>query len=185
MRAAPVAAGKSAGSDEIRRFFSPGMFRGKSVFITGGGSGINFGIANCFAALGVNLALCSRDPVKLDAAARELREFGIEALPIAADVRERAAVDTAFRRCEEKLGPADVVVCGAAGNFLCAAEKSSSNGFLAAVDIDLIGSFHTAQAAFPQLRRTRGTIIFISAGQAFLPFAHQVHVGAARLVSTI
>jgi NAD(P)-dependent dehydrogenase (short-subunit alcohol dehydrogenase family) len=48
------------------------------------------------------------------------------------------------------------------------------------MDIDLLGSFHTCRAAFPQLKETRGNIIFISAGQAFIPYAFQVHVGAAK-----
>jgi len=48
------------------------------------------------------------------------------------------------------------------------------------IDIDLIGSFNSCRAAFPQLQKTRGSVIFISAGQAFLPYAMQCHVGAAK-----
>jgi NAD(P)-dependent dehydrogenase (short-subunit alcohol dehydrogenase family) len=73
-----------------------------------------------------------------------------------------------------------VVVFGAAGNVVAPAEKISPNGFRTVVDIDLLGSFHTARAAFEQLRETRGTLLFISAAQASVPFAYQAHVGAAK-----
>src|SRR5262249_14767226 len=53
-------------------------------------------------------------------------------------------------------------------------------GFRTVVDIDLLGSFHTAHAAFDQLRQTRGSLLFVSAPQAYLPLAMQAHVGAAK-----
>jgi NAD(P)-dependent dehydrogenase (short-subunit alcohol dehydrogenase family) len=71
-------------------------------------------------------------------------------------------------------------VCGAAGNFLAPAEKLSPNGFKTVIDIDLLGAFNAARAAFEQLKETRGNIIFISAGQAFMPYPFQLHVGAAK-----
>ncbi len=73
-----------------------------------------------------------------------------------------------------------MLVAGAAGNFLCPAEELSANGFKTVVDIDLLGAFNAARGAFAQLNATRGCIIFISAGQAFVPQAYQVHVGAAK-----
>jgi len=156
------------------------LFAGQTVFITGGGSGINFGIARNFAALGANLAICSRNLGKLDKAAAQLRELGAEVIPVAADVRDPAAVSAALATSEQALGPASVVVSGAAGNFLCEAEKLSPNGFKTVVDIDLLGSFNVARAAFEQLKRTRGSLIFISAGLAWLPYSHQVHAAAAK-----
>ena len=65
-----------------------------------------------------------------------------------------------------ELGPVHTLVCGAAGNFVAPAEELSANGFKAVVDIDLLGSFNAARAAFAQLKETRGNIVFISAGQA-------------------
>jgi NAD(P)-dependent dehydrogenase (short-subunit alcohol dehydrogenase family) len=74
----------------------------------------------------------------------------------------------------------DVLVCGAAGNFPVRAEKLSANGFKTVVDIDLLGSFNASRAAFEQLKETRGSIIYISAGMAYMPHAFQAHVGAAK-----
>jgi NAD(P)-dependent dehydrogenase (short-subunit alcohol dehydrogenase family) len=74
----------------------------------------------------------------------------------------------------------DVLICGAAGYFLAPAEKLSANGVKTVVDIDLLGSFNASRAAFEQLKETKGALIYISAGMAYMPHAFQVHVGAAK-----
>jgi NAD(P)-dependent dehydrogenase (short-subunit alcohol dehydrogenase family) len=168
----------------VQDYLSPTLFKGKTVFITGGGSGINLGIGRNFAALGANLAICGRTQAKLDAAADELRTLSAHAsakvLPVAADVRDYGALEAAFARTQAEIGPIDVLVAGAAGNFLYPAEELSPNGFKTVVDIDLLGAFNAARGAFAQLKAMRGCLIFISAGQAFVPQAYQVHVGAAK-----
>ena len=160
--------------------FAPGLFKGKTVFVTGGGSGINLGIAKNFAALGANVGICGRTQAKLDAAAGELRALGARVCAVAADVRDMNALAAALERSRSELGPLDVLVCGAAGNFLVQADKLSANGFKTVIDIDLLGSFNASRAAFEQLRETKGLILFISAGMALVPHAYQVHVGAAK-----
>jgi NAD(P)-dependent dehydrogenase (short-subunit alcohol dehydrogenase family) len=160
------------------------LFAGKTVFITGGGSGINLGVARNFAALGASLAICGRTQDKLETAALELRELNAHAggkvLPVVADVRDYAALEAAMARTQAEIGKIDVLVAGAAGNFLCPAEQLSPNGFKTVIEIDLQGAFHASRAAFEQLKSTRGSLIFISAGQAWVPQAYQVHVGAAK-----
>src|SRR4029453_13307819 len=164
----------------VQRLLPRELFKGKTVFVTGGGSGINLGVAKNFAALGANVAICGRTQAKLDAAAAELRALGAQVCPVTADVRDFAALDAALARSGEELGPVDVLVCGAAGNFLVPAEKLSANGFKSVIDIDLLGAFNSARAAFEQLKGTRASVIFISAGMAYMPHAFQVHVGAAK-----
>ncbi len=156
------------------------LFRGRTVFVTGGGSGINLGVAKNFAALGAAVAICGRTQEKLDAAAIELRALGARVCPVAADVRDAAAIEAALARAQSELGPVGVLVCGAAGNFLAPADKLSANGFKTVIDIDLNGAFNAARAGFEQLRATRGCLIFISAGMAYMPHAFQAHVGAAK-----
>jgi NAD(P)-dependent dehydrogenase (short-subunit alcohol dehydrogenase family) len=168
----------------IEDYFPKALFAGKTVFVTGGGSGINLGVARNFAALGAHIAICGRTQAKLDAAAHELRELTAHAkgkvLAVAADVRDFAALESAMQRTQAELGAIDVLISGAAGNFLCPAEQLSPNGFKTVVDIDLQGSFHASRAAFEQLKATRGSVIFLSAPQAWVPQAYQVHVGAAK-----
>ncbi len=165
---------------DLNELVSPTLLAGTSAFVTGGGSGINLAIAHAPASVGADIAICGRSAEKLEAAAGELRAHGTDTLAVAADVRRpedlKAAVDTAA----ERFGRLDTMVCGAAGNFFAPAEALSPNGFRTVVDIDLLGSFHAASAAFEQLRASRGSVLFISAGQAYLPFANQCHVGAAK-----
>jgi NAD(P)-dependent dehydrogenase (short-subunit alcohol dehydrogenase family) len=164
----------------VTQYFANDLYKGKTVFVTGGGSGINLGVAKNFAALGANIGICGRTQQKLDDAARELRALGAQVCPVAADVRDMAALQAAFARCKAELAPIDVLVCGAAGNFIVPAGKLSANGFKTVIDIDLLGSFNASSAAFEQLRETRGTILYISAGMALVPHAYQAHVGAAK-----
>jgi hypothetical protein len=148
----------------ITSYFSRELFKGKTVFITGGGSGINLGIARNFAALGANIAICGRTQAKLDGAAAELRALGAQVCPAAADVRDFAALEAAFARSRQELGPVDVLVAAPRRQF-CGARQLSPGGFKTIIDIDLLGSFNVSRAAFEQLE-TRGTIIYISSGMA-------------------
>lgn len=156
------------------------LYEGHTVFITGGSSGINLGIARSFAALGAQLGICGRDGDKAERAAEELRAIGAQARAFSADVRDFQALAEVMEQTRDELGPIGTLVAGAAGNFPCPAEEMSANGFKAVVDIDLLGAFNAARAAFGQLKETQGSIIFISAGQAFQPYAMQAHVGAAK-----
>lgn len=165
---------------ELLEYLREDLFDGIVVFITGGGSGINLGIARSFAALGADLAICGRSADRLDAAAEELEALGAAVVAVPADVRDYDAMVHAFEVVRDELGPVGVLVCGAAGNFPCRSEELSANGFKAVVDIDLLGSFNASRAAFDQLAETRGSIIFISAGQAFVAYPAQAHVGAAK-----
>ncbi|MBK8962412.1 MAG: SDR family oxidoreductase [Candidatus Competibacteraceae bacterium] len=164
----------------LTRYFAKDLFENQTVFITGGSSGINLGIARNFAAVGAKLAIVGRSQEKLDAATAELRALGARVSAHSADVRDYAALETAMRNAREALGPIQTLICGAAGNFPAPAEQISPNGFKAVVDIDLLGSFNSCRAGFEQLKETQGNIIFISAGMAFLPYAFQAHVGAAK-----
>jgi NAD(P)-dependent dehydrogenase (short-subunit alcohol dehydrogenase family) len=165
---------------EPMKYLPEDLFAGKVVFITGGGSGINLGIAKAFAALGADVAICGRSAERLEGAAADLEELGAQVVAVPADVRDFDAVAHAMEAARDELGPISVLVCGAAGNFPCRAEEMSANGFKAVVDIDLLGSFNACRAAFEQLAETRGSIVFISAGQAFTAYPAQAHVGAAK-----
>ncbi|MEH2476809.1 NAD(P)-dependent dehydrogenase (short-subunit alcohol dehydrogenase family) [Nitrobacteraceae bacterium AZCC 2146] len=156
------------------------LFAGKTVFVTGGGSGINLGIARTFAGLGANIGLCGRSQERLDAAAASLREIGARVSATSADVRMPDQLQSAMNASRDTLGDIDVLVCGAAGNFLVKGENLSFNGFKTVVDIDLVGSFNASRIAFDQLERTRGSILFVTAPMAMMPHAYQAHVGPAK-----
>ncbi|MEM6665098.1 MAG: SDR family oxidoreductase [Pseudomonadota bacterium] len=154
-------------------------YTGKTVFVAGGTTGINFAIATGFIAAGAKVFVISRKQENVDAAVSALSEKG-QAAGATADVRDMAAVEAAFAACVETFGSIDVLISGAAGNFPAFANALSSNGFKAVVDIDLVGTFHVMRAGFPHLSKPGGVVINISAPQAFVPMEAQVHVCAAK-----
>ncbi len=155
-------------------------YTGAAVFVAGGTSGINLGIARAFAAAGARLGVGSRSQDKVDAAVAALGSPAGPALGYAFDVRDHAAVSAAISAFAGEAGPIDVLVSGAAGNFPARAIDISPNGFKAVVDIDLLGTWHVMRAAYPHMRRPGGSLINISAPQASVPMALQVHVCAAK-----
>ena len=181
------------------KIFADGVLKNHVAFVTGGGTGITGGVARALAEAGANVALVSRRMEHLEPAANAINEarkrvnsptvkegsdvgsesIG-EAFAVAADVRNPEEVKKAIAATVERFGKVDVVVNGAAGNFLCAAEELSPNGFGTVVDIDLKGSFNVCRAAFDQLKQHRGQILNISATLHYLGTPMQLHVSAAK-----
>lgn len=155
-------------------------FTGKTVVVVGGTSGINRGVAELFAKHGAKVAVASRDQGKVDDTVKALHALGAEAMGFAADVRQVDAVKEGLAKVHETFGEFDVLVSGAAGNFPAMANGMSPNGFKSVIDIDLLGTFHVMQSAYPYLKKPGASIINISAPQAFLPMMAQTHVCAAK-----
>ena len=162
------------------RVFADGLLRGRVALVTGGGTGITGGVARALAEAGARVALVSRQMEHLEGAAALIREGGGEALAAAADVRNFEQVERAVGATIEQFGRIDIVVNGAAGNFLCPAEDLSPNGFGTVVDIDLKGTFNVCRAAFTELKKSRGSILNISATLHYLGTPLQLHVSAAK-----
>jgi NAD(P)-dependent dehydrogenase (short-subunit alcohol dehydrogenase family) len=155
-------------------------YSGRHVFIAGGTSGINLCIAEAFARAGAHVSVISRDAGKVQRAVERLQGIGPDAAGSAADVRESPTLAEAVAGFASRFGPIDVVISGAAGNFLCPADRLSPNGFRTVVDIDLNGSFNVMHAAYPHLRRPGASVIHITAPQSSVPMRYQVHAAAAK-----
>lgn len=162
------------------KIFADGVLNGRVALVTGGGTGITGGIARAFAEAGASVALLSRKMEHLVPAAQLINENGGNAIAVAADVRQPAEVENAVAKTIEAFGKIDIVVNGAAGNFLCKAEELSPNGFGTVVDIDLKGTFNVCRAAFAQLKENRGQILNISATLHYFGTPMQLHVSAAK-----
>jgi NAD(P)-dependent dehydrogenase (short-subunit alcohol dehydrogenase family) len=151
------------------------------VFISGGTSGINLGIAKGFAALGARVLVFGRDAAKADAAAAEIRgQTGATVMAGSADVRSFEAIQSLFERATQELGAPDVVIAGAAGNFMAPALGISANGFKSVIDIDLLGTYNVFRAGYDVARKPGASFIAITAPQAVQPLPMQVHVCAAK-----
>jgi peroxisomal 2,4-dienoyl-CoA reductase len=162
------------------KVFADNILQGKVAFMTGGGTGITGGVARAFAAHGARLAITSRKEENLIAQKQFIEENGGECLAVAADVRDYTAVETAIAKALDHYSRIDIVVNGAAGNFLCSANELSANGFGTVVDIDTKGTFNVSQAAFESLKDAKGQIINISATLHYLATPMQIHVSAAK-----
>jgi 2,4-dienoyl-CoA reductase [(3E)-enoyl-CoA-producing], peroxisomal len=163
-----------------QNIFHESILSGHVAFVTGGGTGITGGVARALAESGASVALVSRKLEHLQPAADLINQNGGKALAVVADVRDMAQVESAIAATVEHFGKLDIVVNGAAGNFLCAAEELSPNGFGTVVDIDLKGTFNVCRAAFAQLKEHRGQILNISATLHYLGTPMQLHVSAAK-----
>jgi peroxisomal 2,4-dienoyl-CoA reductase len=160
--------------------FADNLLSGKVAFVTGGGTGITGGIARALASAGARVALVSRKMEHLEPAAETIRGDGGDALAFAADVRSFEDVERAVAATVERFGGINIVVNGAAGNFLCAAEEMSPNGFGTVVDIDLKGTFNVCRAAFSELKKRGGSILNISATLQLVGTPMQAHASAAK-----
>ena len=157
--------------------FKDNLLVGKTAFVAGGTSGINLGIAKRYAELGAKVAVLGRNPEKAHNAAKEI---GRGAIGLTADVRDYAAIRTAMEQVVAELGKLDIVVSGAAGNFLAPALGMSANAFRTVVDIDLNGTFNVFRGCYDLLNLPGASLIAITAGQAVNASPLQIHACAAK-----
>lgn len=155
-------------------------FSGRKVFIMGGTSGINLGIACAFADRGAQVGVASRSAEKVQSALAQLSRPGRPATGFAADVRDTEALGAGLDRIAGEWGRIDVVIAGQAGNFPAPAASMSGNAFKSVVDIDLLGSFNLLRHAHRYLARPGACVINISAPQALVAMELQAHVCAAK-----
>src|SRR5687768_16973807 len=104
------------------KIFSDGILNESVAFVTGGGTGITGGVARALAEAGARVVLVSRKMEHLQPAADAINGAGGKAFAVVADVRNPEDVAKAIAATVQQFGKVDIVVNGAAGNFLCAAE---------------------------------------------------------------
>ncbi len=120
---------------------------GKTILVTGGGSGLGKSMGTEFLKLGANLVIASRNLEKLETAAKEMEDnTGGIVLPIQFDVRKYGEVETVLSQTIGKFGSLDILVNNAAGNFISPTEKLSPKGFDIIVDIVLKGTYNCTLA---------------------------------------
>jgi peroxisomal 2,4-dienoyl-CoA reductase len=161
-------------------FFSPSLLKGRAALVTGGGTGICRGIALALANSGCDVAITSRSEEHLLPTVGDIQRTGARALAVTGDVRKPADVDAVIAKTVDSFGRLDILVNGAAGNFVCLAENLSPNGFGTVVDIDLKGTFNVSRAAFPYLKKQGGAVLNISATLQLLGTVGQSHASAAK-----
>jgi len=126
--------------------FQPDLLKGRTILITGGGTGLGRSMALCFAGLGANLFLIGRREEPLAKTCEEILAKKARAAYASCDVRDFAAVENAIAAAEKEFQRVDTLVNNAAGNFIARSEKLSPNAFNSVVGIVLQGTFHCTLA---------------------------------------
>ncbi len=126
--------------------FQSDLLKGRTILITGGGTGLGRAMALRFAELGAQLFLAGRreDPLKQTVA--DIRAKGARAAYVSADIRDFAAVEAMVAAAEKEFGAVDTLINNAAGNFIARTEKLSPNAFNAVIGIVLQGTFYCTLA---------------------------------------
>ena len=152
-------------------------YQGKTVVITGGGTGLGRGMACAFAREGATVAVLGRRQEKLD---ETVALIDTNAFGLSCDVRDATRVAEVMQEIHAKTGRIDVLVNNAAGNFVAPSEQLSPNGFKAIVDIVLLGTFNCTRTAFDALKATKGVILNIIAAYAWSGEPAAVHSACAK-----
>jgi peroxisomal 2,4-dienoyl-CoA reductase len=168
---------QSASSDPI---FREGLLRGHAALVTGGGTGIGFGIAESLARAGADVAIASRKAEHLEPAVEQLKQYGTKIIGVPCNVRELEAVQSCVRQVAETFGGLRILVNNAAGNFYAPSATLSPNAWKAVVETDLYGTFHGCQAAYPVLKQTGGCIVSISMTLHYRGWPLMAHATAAK-----
>jgi len=137
---------------------------GKNALVTGGGSGIGRGIAECFAGEGAQVVIVGRTADKLEVVRKAAGDDGQRIFARVADARDRSSVAAAVAWTTEQLGSIDILVNNAGTNVARRAIKDlSPEDFELMIDTNLNGPFYFVHAVLPQMReRGEGLIINIS-----------------------
>jgi NAD(P)-dependent dehydrogenase (short-subunit alcohol dehydrogenase family) len=140
----------------------------KVVVVTGASAGVGRATALAFARAGCDVALLARNQERLDRAAEDVRQAGVRALPISADVAVFEAVDAAAARAEQELGPIDVWVNNAMATIFAPVHAVTPEEFRHGTEVTYLGQVHGCMAALARMRpRNRGTIVNVGSALAY------------------
>src|SRR5690606_7499850 len=115
--------------------------KGKTIVVTGGGTGLGKAMATYFSELGANIVITSRKLDVLSVTANEIEsKTNNRVLAVACDVRNIEDVEKMYKEAEDNFGSVDVLVNNAAGNFISPTERLSANAFSTIIDIVLKGT---------------------------------------------
>jgi len=170
--------------DYTQKMLRDDALKGKTIVVTGGGSGLGKAMTKYFMELGANVAITSRDLEKLKNTAKELEnETGGNCLPLQCDVRHYEEVEKMLEGVIERFGSVDILLNNAAGNFISPTERLSANAFDTIIDIVLKGSKNCTLAFgkhWIDKKETNKTILNIVTTYAWTGSAYVVPSATAK-----
>ena len=170
--------------DYSKKMLRDDALKGKTIVVTGGGSGLGKAMTSYFLELGANVAITSRTLEKLQKTSKELEEkTGGNCFPVACDVRNYVEVEAMHQAVSEKFGKIDVLLNNAAGNFISPTERLSSNAFDTIIDIVLKGTKNCTLAFgkhWIEQKQTNTTVLNIVTTYAWTGSAYVVPSATAK-----
>jgi citronellol/citronellal dehydrogenase len=163
-----------------RSVFSPGLFEGKTVIVTGGGSGIGRCTAHELASLGAHLAIAGRRIEKLEKVKAEIEAAGGSCETHAFDIREEEQAKGAVAKIVARNGRIHGLFNNAGGQFPSPAAQLSAKGFDVVVRNNLTGGFLVSREVYTQSMQQHGGSIVNMTADYRNGFPNMVHTGAAR-----
>ena len=167
-------------SAHYRSVFAPGLFAGKIVVITGGGSGIGRCIAHELAALGAHTVLIGRKLEKLHETAGEIVADGGRASFHACDIRDEETVKNTVQAMIAVHGRIDALVNNAGGQYITPLEQISGKGWDAVINTNLTGGFLMARECYLQSMQQHGGAVVNIVADMWGSMPNMGHSGAAR-----
>jgi len=163
-----------------RSVFRDGLFEGKVAVVTGGGSGIGKAIATELGRLGARVMIAARNAERLEVAATELRELGIEVATAVCNIREEDQIAALMAATVERFGAIDILVNNAGGQFPSPAGYIRTKGWKAVNETNLQGTFLCCREAYIAWMQDHGGAIVNIVADMWRGFPGMAHTGAAR-----
>lgn len=147
------------------------VFKGKVAIVTGSSMGIGKTVARQLLEAGAFVVINGRNQERLDATALQFRSQGFDPLPIAADVSRLDDARLIAQRALDYFGRIDILINNAGVSMEGEVDDLNPNVFRTVIDVNLLGSFYATKAMLPAIRKTGGSVLFISsvAGLSGLP----------------
>ena len=170
--------------DYTAKMLRDDALKGKTIVVTGGGSGLGKAMTTYFLELGANVVITSRNIEKLQTVKKELEEAtGGKILPLQCDVRNYDEVEAMVKASVKEFGSVDVLLNNAAGNFISPTERLSANAFDTIIDIVLKGTKNCTLAFgkyWIDKKETNKTVLNIVTTYAFTGSAYVVPSATAK-----
>lgn len=160
--------------------FAPGLFEGRTVIVTGGGSGIGRCTAHELAHLGANVVIVGRNAEKLGLVTREIAEDGGKAVAMTCDIRDEAQVASVIDGTLSRFGAIHGLVNNAGGQYRAELKSISTKGFEAVVRNNLTGGFIFMREAYTRWMEANGGAIVNIIADIWNGWPEMGHSGASR-----